>query len=430
MKVIVSKKRIDEYMVFLMLFWLILVSFLESFGIPHYFVFAMDALNLVMLSRILIKKHGVELFKYPVSGIVMFSLIIGIIVSTVNSTKPILVLWAVRNNMRYFVFFVFCVAFINRESVNRILRAIDVLYYLNFFLSVYEFFFLNVRQDQHGGIFGFVGLNGYLNILLLGVLVYHTWNWLYEKETGLKFLTIIGMGCAVAVFSELKIYFIEVAIIFMIALVKTYVFDRNRKRINKITFIGVCVLLLLILGLFAVGRVFPNFKGYFTISRMISLLTDDKGYNLDGHSINRLNTISKINGLIHESLGQKIFGIGLGAAEYSSTSEALVSGFYKSFMRLRYYWFQNAWIYIELGWVGLICYYASFIVTIKSAFNALKHKPDTDAVILILTGGSMCLFCMILLIYNTTLRMDIGYFVYFYISLLFISRKRIDVKGN
>jgi hypothetical protein len=154
----------------------------------------------------------------------------------------------------------------------------------------------------------------------------------------------------------------------------------------------------------------------------------ESGYTGSG-DLNRLTAITSINKLefFKESFTHRLFGIGLGGAEYSSSSAFLQSIFYRQYQYLHYYWFSHAWMYLECGYIGLIGYifgfFSNVLVGIKVIRSMKRSYKDTSAV---MTGVILSIMTALLYIYNQSLRLEAAYMLYFTFAAIFIEKRELN----
>ena len=113
---------------------------------------------------------------------------------------------------------------------------------------------------------------------------------------------------------------------------------------------------------------------------MLDYVTRDTGYGSGGREtkvgIDRLTAIPFVlNNFLVDPI-DKIFGIGLGNADYSSFS-FLTSSFYENNSWSGYQFFYSSFITIEMGLTGLMCYLIVIFNYIKTAVK-LKAKTIED----------------------------------------------------
>ena len=124
---------------------------------------------------------------------------------------------------------------------------------------------------------------------------------------------------------------------------------------------------------------------------------------------------------IFTDVKQRIFGLGMGAAEFSQSSELLTSNFYRTYSYLKYKNFLLPWMYIENGYVGLTIYILSFVYTVINGLKRLKQYTSDEAKIFGWIGVVMTIISIILIVYSSSMRIDSAYIIYFFIVLNYIN---------
>ena len=113
-----------------------------------------------------------------------------------------------------------------------------------------------------------------------------------------------------------------------------------------------------------------------------------------------------------------LFGFGLGNCEQSSFS-FLQSAFYNQYSYLHYRWFSHAWIFLEQGAIGLVLTGAFFLsIALSILKNRKKIKEVYDLAVF-----SFIPTCLIGLIYNCALELEVSYLIALICAFPFIARK-------
>ena len=178
-----------------------------------------------------------------------------------------------------------------------------------------------------------------------------------------------------------------------------------------------------------IGRVYPEFAGFLSVERILEMGKSEYGYGNSGY-IDRLNFINVIDKYFFSSEGwmRKLFGIGMGNAEYS-VSSVFRSSFYDSYGRtFRYLNFAGSDIYLEFGLLGLICYILIFGVLIGQSWKRLqKADMSQEKKYIENIGLAMSVICFIFVAYNNLLRTDIVFAVAPYLAAPFLLDKGVSV---
>ena len=246
----------------------------------------------VMLVFLLMRYRPLKRLK-EARGLVLWVclfLICTLLVYLVQYQSGLYYLWGFRNNFRFYIAFFAFAAFLRSSDIDGLFRVMGKVFWLNVFISLFQFFAQGLQQDVLGGIFGVeTGVNGYSNIFYVVVLT-SSLILCFEKQEPLKSCVLkCGAALVVAALTELKFFFVEFALI--LALTSLYTKFTWRKLIMILggaVGLVVCTALLM--------EIFPGFKGWFSFDRMLETAISDKGYTSSG-DLNRLNSIPRINEL-------------------------------------------------------------------------------------------------------------------------------------
>ena len=422
------KKKIDcKYIIKFMLIYVCIERGLETIGFPHSLIFLLDIINLFLLLNLLASNEIVKMAKIRIqSHLLIF--IIGIFVSAINGISLMLVLWAVRNLLRFYIFFGACYCYLDIKDIKDIYSTFDVLYILNVLVLIIQFA-LGFRQDYLGGIFGgALGANSYSNIFIIIICTYNMSRWLEKKISIKKLGFVILSSFMIAIMTETKILLFEIAIIVAVTIIINIVIAKKYKTLIKGGIIAVVVIVVIIIGAKEISRLYPSISNadFLSIKGLKYILTRESGYTGAG-DLNRLTAIKTINNLsdFKDNIITKIFGMGLGSAEYSSASKVLQSAFYSQYQDLHYYWFSHAWMYLECGYIGLIGYIIGFFFNIPYGFKIIrKYRKGRQDTTIVITGVVLSFLSALLYIYNQSLRLESAYLLYFAFASIFVEGKR------
>lgn len=88
-----------------------------------------------------------------------------------NYQSIIYYLWGLRNNFRFYLFFLLCIVILKKKDIPHFYRFLDILLLVNIFVCTIQYFALGFKRDYLGGVFGtFQGCNGYINLFMVIVL--------------------------------------------------------------------------------------------------------------------------------------------------------------------------------------------------------------------------------------------------------------------
>lgn len=428
MKIRLFTKFNSKIIIYAMIIFVCMIRFLETLGLPHASIFLLDGFNLILLINLIRENKLFKIVSKPVGLFHILILFIGMITSVVNFVEPILVIWALRNILRFEIFFGACLSFLSEEDIKEIIKILKIIFFVNAVLFIGQYA-LGYRGDFLGGIFGTTtGANSYCNIFFLIICTYETVLWFERKEKTKNFMFYIGFSLVASALCEMKIFFVEiVAIVFFVFFIICLV-EKKYKIIVKGIIFTIVGGIALFFGIQLMIKLYPNFANFFTIEGFLYHTTRESGYSGSG-DLNRLTAIHTINNkLFNDSSILKIFGMGLGSTEYSTSISFLASNFYQGYKYLHYYWLSHAWMYLECGLIGLVGYIMGFIATgfvgTKEIKKLKNEKRSTEYAI---TGVVISFLCIILYLYNQSLRLECAYLLYFCLAAIFIGGSKKNV---
>lgn len=325
-------------------------------------------------------------------------------------------LWGMRNNFRFYTaFFAFCV-FLTESDVEGYFRLFDKLFWINVIVSVVQFAFFEKGGDYLGGLFGVEkGGNGYTNIFFCIILTKSVIFYLSKKEKLSSCAWKFVAAMAVAAMAELKFFFVEAVMIIVLAVLFT---DFSWRKVLIIAggFAGIFA------GAALLAVIFPSFSGFFTWEWFYNSAVSDHGYTSSG-DMNRLNAIAVSNELFLENGWMRLFGLGMGNCETSSFV-FLNTPFFERYGDLHYTWLSYAMMYLECGWIGLMFYFG-FFVMVYFKVRKMEQSCAPEVKVYCSIARIMAILCMVISIYNSSLRTETGYMAYFVMAVPFIRRNQL-----
>ena len=412
----IKKRSQPEWLIWLIVVMPFLFGFLNDFlRLPWAIRYLMDGawLALVFLGvnfhrRLMLKP--VKLFL----GLILLFLLYTAAVYLVEFQSPLYYLWGVRNNFRFFAaFLAFCV-FLKSREIEPYFKMFDVLFWVCVVISLFQFFVQGIRGDYLGGIFGTrSGVNGYTNIFFVIVISRSLLQYLEKRENIWLCITKCIAAVLVAALAEIKFFFVEIVVIFVMATLLT----RFTWRKLLVIIIGIA---LVCLGAALLVAIFPNWIGFMSIDYLWSTASADMGYTSSG-DLNRLTAISQINELWLNNWGQRLFGLGMGNCD-TSTVAALNTPFFQANEDMHYTWIGYAFVYLECGWIGLIFYFGFFALVFLRTGGRREGAEKTCCHL----ARILVVCCILMFAYNNALRMESAYMVYFVLATPFVyERERI-----
>lgn len=366
----------------------------------------------------------------PVLGM----MIVGFTSALFHDFHPQLIIWSMRNWGRFYIYFLVCVSVLNSKQVDDTLGFIDKVMHVNFWVIIAQFLLGLYYGDELNGLFG-RNTSGVNITMLLMWIVMACSQFLYKKCSLKNYMIRLIEINIIAIVSELRALFVfEILIMLVLYLL-------NRRMNVKTIFRFVSLFIIIIIGAaFAasiLGKLYPEFSGFFTIENLMAAATTEGGYGHSGY-IDRLNGISIINKYFFNDMGIqfKLFGMGMGNAEYSA-----VSFFQSEFNRVygttfRYLNFSMPSLYLEVGLVGLILYICSFAIPFCQRAKSIRKKIGKINVPEIANGlineniglGALMIF-LVYCVYNNLMRTDISFIAAFFVAVPFI-RSKSDLTTN
>ena len=393
--------------------WLLIVlPFLcGTLGFPGSLRYTMDAVWLALLVIMLVYRKSIAWRN--LSGLILWVtcfLLFSALAYLPQYQSGLYYLWGVRNNFRYYAaFFAFCV-FLSGSDVEGYFRLFDKLFWINLIVSVVQFVFLGKEGDYLGGIFGTQkGGNGYTNIFFCIILTKSIIYYLEKKESLRACAWKFAAAMVVAAMAELKFFFAEAVLILILAVLFT---DFSWRKVLLIAggLAGVAA------GAALLVVIFPDFAGFFTGRWLWNNAISAAGYTSSG-DMNRLNAIGMSNELFLKNGWMRLFGMGMGNCETSAFA-FLNSPFFERFGDLHYTWMSHAMMYLECGWTGLVFYFGFFLL-VYFRTRKIERTGGRRIKSHCLIARMMAVLCMVIAIYNSSMRTEAGYMAYFVLAVPF-----------
>lgn len=318
--------------------------------------------------------------------------------------------WGFRNNFRLYTAFFAFVLLLNPQNIENYIRRFDGLFWIHVLVSLIQHFFFGIKQDQLGGLFSVeVGGNGYANLFLLIIVAKSAVWYLEKREKTFECFAKCAAALFVAALAEMKFFFVEFAFVIILAVLYTkFSWRKLWLTVGGVAAIFAAAAILV--------RLFPGFADFLSIEWFLNTALSDKGYTSSG-DINRLTAITKINELWLHNGWQRMFGLGLGNCDTSGFA-FLNTPFFEKFGDYHYTWLSYAMIYLETGWSGLVFYFGFFVLVYRRICKIQKHVQG-EAACYCLIGRIVALLCMIISVYNSSLRTEAGYMAYFILAIPF-----------
>ena len=330
----------------------------------------------------------------------------------INGVNPLLVLWGMRNNLRFFIFFFICVNRLDRSDVTNLLRLFKKFYWANLVMCFIQYYGFGLKADYLGGFFGTVrGCNAYLNVFLCIVCADVIADFFTYKRKGAMLALYLCTAVYIAFLAELKVFYFELPL--MLALVVIF----SKPSLKTISITIICAVGFWI-GLLALAAYDPKTFGVLLDADALEMYLAGGGYTNSG-DLNRFTAINQIsNTFFSGSPLRTLFGFGLGGCEYSQFS-FLQSEFALQHGGLNYRWFTHAWVYLEQGAVGLILLLLFFVSLLIYACRRAKKSNKSHMAIAI----AFLPTCLLGLLYNTVIQIECCYIIAFACAIPYIMNK-------
>lgn len=406
---VLNQKNVSKILYIEMIFVLLYSFFVQCLSLPKTITYLLDVLNILCFIYILCSKYVKSIIRYLKMKPVILSIVIFVCIclfsDIINKVSPSLILWASRNNYRFFIFFIAMVCFLKKNEFYKIEKIIIGLYFPNFILSLLQFFVLGLKGDNLGGIFGNSNTNALTNAYLCIVIALILQKYFRKKKSFLVLVSYLMCGIIIASLAELKIFFIELPIIVGLS------FIQNKLSMKSILLVILCFSGLY-MGISMLLKYFPQWTSSFESLESLIRVGNNVG---GGYRLSRIGGIQVISqNFFHNDLLSKLFGLGFGNCEYSSFS-FFTSSFYKTYGSLNYRWFMHLNMFLECGYMGVIGYIGILVANIYCLWNLKINCSDEEGYAGF--GIIICIIMILLFFYNSTLREEPGYMVYFALAM-------------
>lgn len=382
----------------------------ELLPIPDAIKFLCDGFLVLLLLKLFSQRFTkIDNYSMPFVVIVGLFFFITLVGYLFNYQSVFYYLWGLRNNIRMFVAFFAFAYLADWEDAKGWIKALDVLFVINFAVVILQYF-SGYGQDYIGGIFGTSkGCNGSLLIFLCIVFAKTILSFMRGEEKMSKCIFVSVASLLVSTLSELKMFFILfILILFMASFMTAH-------SIKKTLFFAFgAVLVVLFSTLLTV--LYKDFTDFLSFDSLIKALTDT-GYATD-EDIGRFTALPVISQRFLPGFFRKLFGLGLGNCDSSSLS-MFNTPFFESHQTVHYSYFSYAFLFLETGFAGLALY-ASFFVASFFVSRKLKKLEMADEFACQMSI-ILSVISLILLVYNSSLRMEIGFMLFFVLALPIIS---------
>ena len=418
----IKRRKQNEVLVLIVLaITLCFGFFLDLLQMPGVIKYTVDIFWLLLLATIVLARfrmpnnEAAQLLK-----LVIVFWLVTLIGWMLNAVNPLYYLWGFRNNFRFPVYFFSCAMFLREDTGSELLQLFDKLFYLNFAVTLIQFFILGKRMDYLGGIFGDeVGCNGKTLVFFSIILTKSILGYMEGTESTKTCLVKCGIALAIAAMAELKFFFFVFAFIVIMSALIT---KTTRKKFVVIAASGIGIYFSIILLI----NIFPQWAGFFSFEKMLESATSSKGYTGRG-DMNRLTTIPITWKRFLTDWPKRLFGLGLGNCDTSAFS-FLNTPFYQRYGYLRYNWFSSSFLFLETGVAGMVTYLSFFVALFF--YTRRRERTGEGRKEWCQMAQILAPVCFMLFVFNGSLRMEEAYWLYFVLALPFINMPVCSGKGG
>lgn len=352
-------------------------------------------------------------FNSVLYAIIAFCIVVTM-TAVMNGVSIYLYLWACRNTFRYFMFMFSCIVILDGQDIDKLFGIMLKIQVVNIILCLHQYVILGLSRDVLGGIFGTTeGCNSSSNVFFCILLIYALCKYLNKMGSLKLLLFVILTTMGLAAIQELKIYYFEIVLIFLIVTV----LNRPTRKSFIIIVGGIATL---VIGLHIMKKIFP---AQYNVLVNIDLLLRYSNSEGGGYGLSRINAFGQLTDLFFRNdLIKQLFGFGFGACEMS-TFDSFTSRFYQMYEKLNYRWFGHAMLYLETGYVGFLLF---VLIMVAVAIHAWRHRNyiSTQYRYYIIFVITFSIITIANLWYNAAIRQEIGYLTFFCLVLIPILLKK------
>ncbi len=410
----IKKRPIPEWLtLFVFAFPFAMAFFTDFLGLPGFLKYLMDAAYLLaamflfMKKQTLLGKKTMPIFIYTITFF-LYTLTVHLF----NFQSPFYYLWGFRNNFRFFIAFFLFTTFFEEEDMKKCLKFMDVMFWVNALISIFQFVILDYEQDYLGGIFGVEkGVNTFTLIFFSIVISKSVISFMSKTENTVLCFAKCTVSLIVAAMAELKIYFIIFPFILVVSALIT------RFSFRKLMLMLVSTVMLIFASML-LTTIFKD-DGMLSFDRIIEMVTASNYATAE--DLGRFTAIPTISNNILTKPFEKIFGLGLGNCDTSAFA-ICNTPFYLSHSYLHYEWFSSAIMFLETGYIGLTVYVSFFVICLILARKYMKNRTSNELFCRI--SMITALICVIMVFYNSALRTEAAYMSVFALALPFAKSEK------
>jgi len=400
-----------------LIFWIVALplswgTIFHLLSLPSFIKYTADVAWIGLLCFMIFRRNiNIDKKLFPLVLLVTVFFLFCLVMYLFNYQSIVYFLWGMRNNFRFYVLFFSVVLYFKERDAERSFQILDILFWVNVPITLIQYFVLHYEQDYLGGIFGIEsGANASTIIFFTIVLSRSMLKYMERKES----FSLCASKCVVALFfsalAELKFFFV----FFIIIMIMSAFFTSFSWR--KLLIFTVCAVLIFFTSTLLVTLF--DFEGFLSLEKIWEAATQEH-YSSD-KTVNRLSAIPTLSEMLVPEFKDRLLGFGLGNCDTSSFS-ICNTPFYQTYGYLRYSFFSAAFLFLEVGYIGLLLYVLFFVFAFFLIRNRINRGLCNE-----LHGRIafiMIVLSIVLVVYNSSLRAEAGYMVFFVLALPFINKQ-------
>ena len=426
-----GRSRVVCLIYFQIIFNLIIKFIVGNTVVPSMFNYISDVVTVWILAEYFHQTGG-KITSIPRNMLIFSGLLMGISILSylMNFYSPLLYLWGARNNFRFLVFGMMCVAYLEKRDIGQIMDILFCFFLSNILVVTYQVFSVSYGAASVGDFISGLysngterGGNGAMGWLMCLVCAYEAVRYLNGQMHGRRLAVSIIGSLYIAAVAEIKLFFLEIVVIGVLAML----FCKKTRRTLRFAALSAAALLV---GVELLYLLFPQFAGFFRLRSMIRYVSSDHGYNSTGKNggLDRLTAVSYTLRYFLTTWPRKLLGIGLGNADFSSYS-FLTSDFYRKNGWNGYTYFSTSMVTLELGLVGLGAYYLWFLNLLGCALKTPVQSTEENSIRIF--SGISAVIAFLMIFSNQTMKLEASaYMVQCVLAFPYILRKQGKKSGS
>ena len=417
----IKKRTLTEWSALVLFLLPFAYSFLtELLSLPNVIKFISDFLIFVSIVVIAYRssKEGILLLpktSFALSMIVVLFFLYVLAGYVLNYQSVFYFLWGVRNNFRFYLAFFAFVLFIKEGDAKKCLKLVDYFFWLHAIVTLIQYFGFGYNQDYLGGLFGVTkGCNGYVIVFISIVTAKALLSYMNGHEKAVLCFSKCAIALLLSALAELKFFIVIFVLILTLATIVTR-FSTRKFIIILFSFLMISVAYTILIMLF------DHFSNFLSFDYLVNELFREN--YASSEDVGRFTSIPIISERFLTTFPERLLGMGIGNCDTSAIS-IFNTAFYDRYVDIHYSVFSVSFLFLETGFIGLTIFISFFVVSLTKAIKALKRK--TGNLLFNQMGLVMSILCFILMFYNSSLRTEAGYMVYFVLALPFIGMNNSD----